>query len=387
MRVDVAGRRVDLTPTEFQLLVALTRQPGRVFTRASCSTRSTASHSSRTSARSTPTSRTSAARSSPTRTRRATCRPCSASATASRNRREPGAARRQAAAAGGRGRAMAAGRPSAGVRRPLVAVRRTVRSTGPCGAQGLRWPTAAGAAGSAGSGGFRRRMGCVLSSAASSPSAVRARWQSGVGATIGLVATPDRLHGSWPSPARAVAAPGHRLVARRHPVVRRDRWTISSMPRGASRRATSRPRVRARARRRAAARPRLQRHERATPGDRAPAARVPRGCHPRAADAALGHPGPAGGDPGRRLSGGRRAPSAHPRAGAHPQRADRGSADAHDSSRPALTLRRDRSTLPCSSTTPSRTRPRGRGGRPDRDFAGRRGPAAIDADPVRIRRS
>ncbi|HYX12464.1 MAG TPA: helix-turn-helix domain-containing protein, partial [Candidatus Acidoferrum sp.] len=30
----VAGRRVDVTPTEFQLLAALARQPGRVFTRA-----------------------------------------------------------------------------------------------------------------------------------------------------------------------------------------------------------------------------------------------------------------------------------------------------------------------------------------------------------------
>jgi len=34
MRVTVADRRVDLTPTEFHLLLALTRQPGRVFTRA-----------------------------------------------------------------------------------------------------------------------------------------------------------------------------------------------------------------------------------------------------------------------------------------------------------------------------------------------------------------
>lgn len=34
MRVSVAGRRVDLTPTEFQLLAAMARQPGRVFTRA-----------------------------------------------------------------------------------------------------------------------------------------------------------------------------------------------------------------------------------------------------------------------------------------------------------------------------------------------------------------
>jgi DNA-binding response OmpR family regulator len=34
MRVDVAGRGVDLTPTEFQLLVALVRRPGRILTRS-----------------------------------------------------------------------------------------------------------------------------------------------------------------------------------------------------------------------------------------------------------------------------------------------------------------------------------------------------------------
>lgn len=34
MRTTVAGRPVDLTPTEFQLLMAMMRQPGRVFTRA-----------------------------------------------------------------------------------------------------------------------------------------------------------------------------------------------------------------------------------------------------------------------------------------------------------------------------------------------------------------
>ncbi len=34
LRVTVAGRRVELTPTEFQLLLALARQPGRVLTRA-----------------------------------------------------------------------------------------------------------------------------------------------------------------------------------------------------------------------------------------------------------------------------------------------------------------------------------------------------------------
>ena len=34
MRVSVAGRRVELTPTEFQLLATFVREPGRVFTRA-----------------------------------------------------------------------------------------------------------------------------------------------------------------------------------------------------------------------------------------------------------------------------------------------------------------------------------------------------------------
>jgi DNA-binding response OmpR family regulator len=34
MRVEAAGRTVELTPTEFQLLVALARQPGRIFTRS-----------------------------------------------------------------------------------------------------------------------------------------------------------------------------------------------------------------------------------------------------------------------------------------------------------------------------------------------------------------
>jgi DNA-binding response OmpR family regulator len=34
MRVAVASRIVDLTPTEFQLLTALARQPGRIFTRS-----------------------------------------------------------------------------------------------------------------------------------------------------------------------------------------------------------------------------------------------------------------------------------------------------------------------------------------------------------------
>jgi len=34
MRVSVAGRTVDLTPTEFRLLATLVREPGRVFTRS-----------------------------------------------------------------------------------------------------------------------------------------------------------------------------------------------------------------------------------------------------------------------------------------------------------------------------------------------------------------
>src|SRR5512143_2734572 len=34
MKATVAGRHVELTPTEFQLLAALARQPGRIFTRA-----------------------------------------------------------------------------------------------------------------------------------------------------------------------------------------------------------------------------------------------------------------------------------------------------------------------------------------------------------------
>jgi len=34
MRVTVGGREIELTPTEFQLLAALARQPGRIFTRS-----------------------------------------------------------------------------------------------------------------------------------------------------------------------------------------------------------------------------------------------------------------------------------------------------------------------------------------------------------------
>jgi DNA-binding response OmpR family regulator len=34
MRVEADGRMIELTPTEFQLLVTLAKQPGRIFTRA-----------------------------------------------------------------------------------------------------------------------------------------------------------------------------------------------------------------------------------------------------------------------------------------------------------------------------------------------------------------
>jgi DNA-binding response OmpR family regulator len=34
MRTEVDGRAVELTPTEFTLLTALARQPGRIFTRS-----------------------------------------------------------------------------------------------------------------------------------------------------------------------------------------------------------------------------------------------------------------------------------------------------------------------------------------------------------------
>lgn len=34
MKVTIRGRRIDLTPTEFQLLATMARQPGRIFTRA-----------------------------------------------------------------------------------------------------------------------------------------------------------------------------------------------------------------------------------------------------------------------------------------------------------------------------------------------------------------
>jgi DNA-binding response OmpR family regulator len=34
MRAEIHGRTIDLTPTEFQLLAALARQPGRIFTRS-----------------------------------------------------------------------------------------------------------------------------------------------------------------------------------------------------------------------------------------------------------------------------------------------------------------------------------------------------------------
>ncbi len=34
MQTDVAGRAIELTPTEFTLLATLARQPGRIFTRS-----------------------------------------------------------------------------------------------------------------------------------------------------------------------------------------------------------------------------------------------------------------------------------------------------------------------------------------------------------------
>ncbi len=34
MELSIAGRRIELTPTEFQLLATMARQPGRVFSRA-----------------------------------------------------------------------------------------------------------------------------------------------------------------------------------------------------------------------------------------------------------------------------------------------------------------------------------------------------------------
>ena len=34
MRTEVAGKAVDLTPTEFTILATLARQPGRIFTRS-----------------------------------------------------------------------------------------------------------------------------------------------------------------------------------------------------------------------------------------------------------------------------------------------------------------------------------------------------------------
>jgi DNA-binding response OmpR family regulator len=34
MEVRIAGRRIEVTPTEFQLLATMARQPGRVFSRA-----------------------------------------------------------------------------------------------------------------------------------------------------------------------------------------------------------------------------------------------------------------------------------------------------------------------------------------------------------------
>jgi two-component system alkaline phosphatase synthesis response regulator PhoP len=73
MRVLRAGQGVDLTATEFELLVTLARQPGRIFSRANCSTRCAARPLNRMSAPSTRTSRTSAASWSPTPASPATC--------------------------------------------------------------------------------------------------------------------------------------------------------------------------------------------------------------------------------------------------------------------------------------------------------------------------
>ena len=54
-RVTVSGRPVELTATEFELLVTLMRQPGRVFTRGQLLDAVHGVSSSPTSARSTPT--------------------------------------------------------------------------------------------------------------------------------------------------------------------------------------------------------------------------------------------------------------------------------------------------------------------------------------------
>ena len=74
MLVQVDGRDVVLTATEFQLLLHMARQPGRVFTRGNCWMRFTGSRWSLTSVPSTPRSRTFARRSNRIHGRRATCR-------------------------------------------------------------------------------------------------------------------------------------------------------------------------------------------------------------------------------------------------------------------------------------------------------------------------
>ena len=73
MRAEVAGRAVDLTPTEFQLLATLAARPGRIFTRAQLlDARPRRRLRDATSGRSIRTSRTCGASSSPIRAGRAT---------------------------------------------------------------------------------------------------------------------------------------------------------------------------------------------------------------------------------------------------------------------------------------------------------------------------
>jgi two-component system alkaline phosphatase synthesis response regulator PhoP len=66
MRVSVDGSDVELTSSEFDILLTLARQPGRIYTRAQLLDAVHACRSSHMSAPLTPTSRISVARSSPT---------------------------------------------------------------------------------------------------------------------------------------------------------------------------------------------------------------------------------------------------------------------------------------------------------------------------------
>jgi DNA-binding response OmpR family regulator len=79
--VTVAGRSVDLTPSEFDLLAALLARPGRVFRVSTCWTSCKASVTRATSAPSTLTSRTCAPKSNRIRARRDTSKPSTASDT------------------------------------------------------------------------------------------------------------------------------------------------------------------------------------------------------------------------------------------------------------------------------------------------------------------